>query len=69
LTEASHSGAANAPNPESRGYYFEISGSRCARPLPGDEEGRLDDPGERFIQDGEIEIHAGRKTVNADGSN
>jgi urease subunit beta len=57
-----HSGAAaQRTNPESRGCYLELPGSRFARPGMTEEEKMI--PGELFIKDGEIELNAGRKTV------
>jgi urease subunit beta len=49
-----------APNPESRGCYRD---SGFALRAPRNDGGEKMIPGELFIQDGEIELNAGRKTV------
>ena len=56
-------GCAEGADPESRGYWNEIPGSRYARPGMTGKGKRDMIPGELFIRDGEIELNAGRKTV------
>src|SRR5258708_36642061 len=51
----------SATNPEPRGCGFEIPGSRWR--APRNDRGEKMIPGELFIQDGEIELNAGRKHV------
>ena len=57
-----HSGARVSANPESRSCGSRFRVHRCAMPRNGGGKRKMI-PGELFIQDGEIELNAGRKTV------